>query len=143
MRRVYLPLLLLAALALPARAQSADSVAATIRALERAAMDRSDDGDGGEAFLQLSAEDVVYMDPHLEQPIHGLPALTAYYRGLPRGTPQPAHGRMTHVQVHVVGEAAVLTYNYLSARNWNVTEVYRRTGQDWRIIHSHFSYLKP
>ncbi|HEX9105834.1 MAG TPA: nuclear transport factor 2 family protein [Longimicrobiales bacterium] len=120
-----------------------DSVAATIVALERAAMDRSDDADGGEAFLQLSAEDVVYMDPTLAQPIHGLPALTAYYRSFPKRPPQPTHGRFANVQVQVAGEVAVLTYNYLSVRNWNVTEVYRRTPAGWRIFHTHFSYLKP
>jgi hypothetical protein len=118
-----------------------DSVEARIVALERAAMDSSDAADGGEAFLGLSSEDVVYMDPTLDKPIHGLSALTAYYRSAPRGT--PTRGRMANVNVQVAGDAAVLTYNYLHRRNWNVTEVYRRTPAGWRIIHSHFSYLKP
>jgi len=138
---VALGLALLAAA--PGRAQvPADSVAATIVALERAAMDRSEAADGGEAFLQLSADDVVYMDPTLEKPIHGLAGLKTYYRSLPRMAPAP-HGPMVNVQVQAVGEVAVLTYNYVGQRNWNVTEVYRRGDHGWRIIHSHFSYVKP
>jgi ketosteroid isomerase-like protein len=49
---------------------------------------------------------------------------------------------------------AVLTYNILNyikrpdgseaaATRWNVTEVYGRVDGRWRIVHSHFSFVKP
>ena len=47
--------------------------------------------------------------------------------------------------VQVVGEGAVLTFNYVSYSGetefrWNCTEVYRRDGDDWHIIQTHWSY---
>ena len=48
-------------------------------------------------------------------------------------------------QVQVAGDAAVLTFNYVSyggsedAYRWNCTEVYRRTGDRWEIIQTHWS----
>jgi hypothetical protein len=50
-----------------------------VLAMERAALDRSDKGDA-EGFLEISHPDVVYFDPFLEKPIHGLVELSAYYR---------------------------------------------------------------
>jgi ketosteroid isomerase-like protein len=56
---------------------------------------------------------------------------------------------MSNSKVQVAGDVAVLTFNYATAsersrgRGWNVTEVYRRTPNGWRIIHTHWSYLKP
>ena len=51
-------------------------------------------------------------------------------------------------KVQVVGDAAVLTFNYISydaddrQSLWNCTEVYRRTGSTWKIIQTHWSYTK-
>lgn len=48
--------------------------------------------------------------------------------------------------VQVVGDAAVLTFNYASygrsgaPSRWNCTEVFRRTDDAWRIIQTHWSY---
>jgi predicted Abi (CAAX) family protease len=28
-------------------------------------------------------------------------------------------------------------------REWNCTEVYRRTGSDWHIVNTHWSLTKP
>jgi ketosteroid isomerase-like protein len=120
-------------------------VASTILALERAALDRSDRGDTG-GFIELSAPDVTYIDPMLDQPIHGLPALTAYYHGFPPY--EPIHGKMTNAKVQVYGEVAVLTFNYASrtashVTHWNATEVYVHGANGWRILHTHWSYIKP
>jgi hypothetical protein len=48
----------------------------------------------------------------------------------------------------VAGDAAVLTFNYVGyvgeeVHRWNCTEVYRRTGDTWRIIQTHWSLTKP
>jgi len=134
-----------------ARGQSLASghadVASTIVALERAALDRSDKGDV-DGFLELSDPDVTYFDPMQEQPIHGLAALTAYYHGFPAFP--PSRGEMTNVKVQVAGEVAVLTFNYDFAsraaglvKHWNVTEVYVHGAKGWRILHTHWSYVKP
>ncbi len=45
------------------------------------------------------------------------------------------------------GDAAVLTFNYVSyleenEDRWNCTEVYRRNGDRWQIIQTHWSYTQ-
>ena len=134
-----LPLLPLVALA----AQPSD-VAATIIAMERAALDQSDKLDP-EGFLKISDPGVVYIDPALERPIVGLENLRKYYKSFGgSGTPTP--GEMQNPNVQVTGDTAVLTFNYRrkdgKGPRWNATEVYRRTKAGWRIMHTHWSFNK-
>jgi hypothetical protein len=42
--------------------------------------------------------------------------------------------------VQVIGDAAVLTFRYVSygsedAMRWNCTEVYQHSGDGWKIVH--------
>lgn len=120
--------------------------ASEILALERAALDRSDRGDPG-GFLDLSDPDVVYLDPYLEKPIYGLAALRDFYRSFGEG--ETGRGEIQHPKVQVWGDTAVLTFRYVSTSDrsrrvtrWHTTEVYRRTGGQWRIVHTHWSLLK-
>lgn len=135
-----LPLLPLVALA----AQPSD-VAATIIAMERAALDQSDKLDP-EGFLKISDPGVVYIDPALERPIVGLENLRKYYKSF-GGSGTPAAGEMLNSNVQVMGDTAVLTFNYRrkdgKGPRWNATEVYRKTKDGWRIVHTHWSYIKP
>ena len=120
-------------------------VASTIKAMERAALDRSDKGDVG-GFLENSDSDVVYIDPFNDKPIYGKDALASYYLKAYEGF-QPTHGEMSNISVQVLGDAAVLTFNYKSpnkpANGWNCTEVYHLTAQGWRIAQTHWSFVKP
>lgn len=135
--------LLLAALLPPA---AAADIPTTIIAMERAALDRSDAGDV-KGFLEISAEDVVYMDPALDRPLIGLKALTEYYGRFP--AEKPSHGVMSAPHVQVLGDVAVLSFHYVSAAGtptqkvWNATEVYRKTGTVWRIVNTHWSLTDP
>lgn len=135
-----IPLLPLVALA----AQPSD-VAATILALERAALDQSDKLDP-EGFLRISDPGVVYIDPGLERPIVGLENLRKYYKSFGGGG-TPAPGEMLNSNVQVMGDTAVLTFNYRrkdgKGPRWNASEVYRKTRDGWRIVHTHWSYIKP
>ena len=56
------------------------------------------------------------------------------------------------VQHH--GDAALLTFNLVSyvaqpdgkeraVARWNSSELYARVDGQWRIVHSHWSYIKP
>ena len=113
-------------------------------ALERAALERWGKGDPG-GFLEICAPDVVYFDPSLERRIDGLAALTRYYEGL-WGTVSFQRFELINPQVQVVGDAAILTFNYASygaagvPSRWNCTEVFRREADVWRIIQTHWSY---
>ena len=143
MLAAVLPLILGAA-GSPAQSHS-ENAASTIKAMERAALDRSDKGDVG-GFLEISDADVVYIDPFNEKPLYGKDALASYYAKVYEGF-QPTHGEMSNIRVQVLGEAAVLTFNYKSpnkpANGWNCTEVYHRTEQGWRIAQTHWSFVKP
>jgi len=133
-------------LLLLASASAAPDTEATIIAMERAALDRSDAGDV-RGFLDITAEDVVYMDPALDRPLIGLKALTDYYAKFPPY--EPAHGIMSNPKVQVLGRVAVLSFHYVSAAGtprqkvWNATEVYRKTGKVWRIVNTHWSLTDP
>jgi len=120
-------------------------VAATIIAMERKALDQSDQLDP-EGFLKISDPGVVYIDPGLERPIVGLDNLRKYYKSFgSSGTPAP--GEMLNSKVQVMGDTAVLTFNYRrkdgKEPRWNATEVYHKTKDGWRIVHTHWSYIKP
>jgi ketosteroid isomerase-like protein len=103
-------------------------------------------------WLEISADDVIYIDPGLTSPIVGKKTYIQYL--------EPLRGKIfydaseyvkPHVSVH--GDSAVLTYNYHSLSKdpngtlqrssfWNTTEVYRLVAGEWKIIHTHWSYIQ-
>lgn len=118
-----------------------------IVAMELAALERWCKGDPS-GFLEISAPDVAYFDPFLERRLDGLAALTRYYEGLRGKVSAPRH-EMVAPLVQRIGDAAVLSYNFNSwggnenAYRWHCTEVYRRSGETWRIVHTHWSLVQP
>lgn len=123
-----------------------DGPADIIIALERAALDRWGRGDPS-GFVEISASDVVYFDPFLAKRLDGRDALAAYYEGI-RGQVSIARYELIDPCVQCVGDAAVLTFNFVSyggnedAYRWNCTEVYRRAGESWEIIQTHWSFTQ-
>jgi ketosteroid isomerase-like protein len=114
-------------------------------AMERAALKRWLSGDPS-GFLEISAPDVVYFDPMIERRLDGLEALTAYYEPL-RGKIFASRFELLNPLVQLIGDAAVLTFNFVSYAGsegrvmfWNCTEVYRRTHGTWRIVQTHWSH---
>ena len=61
--------------------------------------------------------------------------------------------RMLEPRVQFRGDVGLLTFNLLSHGRtpagqptlvrWNSTEVYARSNGKWKIIHSHWSFIKP
>jgi hypothetical protein len=125
--------------------QAADT-AATIIAMERAALDRWGKGDPG-GFLEISAADVVYFDPFLDARLDGREALARHYEPL-RGQIAIARYEMDNAKVQLAGDAAVLTFNFVSwggtedAARWNCTEVYCRREGRWQIIQTHWAFTR-
>ena len=116
-----------------------------ILALERAALDRWGKGDP-DGYLELSAPEVNYFDPFVARRLNGIAALTDWYAQI-RGKIQIGHDEIVDPHVHVIGDAAILTFQFVSqgsegSKRWNCTEVYRRTAEAWKIVHSHWSFAK-
>ena len=123
-----------------------EKLANEIIALERAALDRWGSGDP-DGFLEISAEDVVYFDPFQPRRLNRIAELRALYDTI-RGKIRVDRYELIDPKVHLDGNIAVLTFNYVSRggegeMRWNTTEVYRREVRGWRIIHTHWSLTQP
>jgi len=121
------------------------NITSHIIAMECTALERWIHGDPA-GFLEICAADIVYFDPYREKRVDGLEALTALYREL-WGKVLLDRFELLNPLVQVVGDAAVLTFNYVSYAGeteyrWNCTEVYRRNGDQWQIIQTHWSYTQ-
>ena len=103
-------------------------------------------------WIEISADDVVYIDPGLSAPIVGKAAYIQYLEPL-KGQIFYDKSEYVNPNVAMYGKTAVMTYNYHSLKNnsdgqlqrtsfWNTTEVYRLIGDEWRIVHTHWSYIQ-
>lgn len=118
----------------------------TLIAAETAALRRWAAGDP-DGFLEICDSEVTYFDPFVPQRIDGLAALRAYYDTL-RGQVKADHFELHAPTVVASDTLAVLSFNFTSTGGndryrWNCTEVYRRTGDAWRIVQTHWSLVQP
>jgi uncharacterized protein (TIGR02246 family) len=132
-----------------------DKVDDIIIAQERAALDRWITGDP-DGYLALYVTDVTYFDPFREKRVDGLEAmqaLVAPMRGVKLPFTEPRY-EMIDPKVQRYGEVALLTFNVVSyakppgrpetaVARWNATELYRQIDGTWKILHSHWSFVKP
>jgi uncharacterized protein (TIGR02246 family) len=122
-------------------------------AMEKAALDRWGKSDP-QGLLDLYAKDVTYFDPGRDKRVDGLDAMKALY-GTIAGKIKVQRYDMIDPKVQRVGDVAILTYNLVDdvvlmptgptkmKVAWNVSTVYAPVDGQWKIVHSHFSYLKP
>jgi len=131
--------------------EDAQAIAEEILALEDSAMEQWRQGNPMR-WVEISADEVTYIDPSLTAPVVGKDAYTRYLEPL-KGTIFYDGSEYVDPRVAIHGDTAVLTYTYHSLRNdddgrpqrtsfWNTTEVYHRFGEEWRIIHTHWSYIQ-
>ena len=116
---------------------------ATILARERAALDRWGKGDT-DGYLEISAPDVTYFDPFVKNRLDGIASLEAWYEPI-RGKIHIDRDEIVAPRVQMIGDAAILSFQFVShgsegAKRWNCTEVYCRSGAEWQIVHSHWSF---
>jgi ketosteroid isomerase-like protein len=123
--------------------------------IERSALDRWITFDP-EGYLDLYTLDVTYFDPSQESRIDGLEAMRRYYGPIKdlKGTIREPRYEMISPKVQAHGEIAILTFKLINygkradkpetvLARWNSTEVYTQINGQWKIIHSHWSYIKP
>lgn len=131
-------------------------VAEHIISLERSALDRwiRADPDG---YLSIYTKDATYFDPFRDKRLDGLDelhVLSAAMRGIELPFTEPRY-EMISPRVDVDGSTALLTFNLVNygkptgsaeelvLARWNATQVYRRLNDEWRILHTHWSFTQP
>jgi ketosteroid isomerase-like protein len=120
-------------------------ISETIIALEKRALEKWNHGDPS-GYLDLSADDVTYFDPSLEQRLDGLDNLKKYYEPI-KGQVNVSRYEMLNPKVAATKNMAVLTFNLNSYKGdkvfkWNCTEVYRLEPDGlWKIVQTHWSFL--
>lgn len=130
--------------------KGAESAANAIFRLEDGAMEQWRQGKPL-AWAEIAADDISYIDPNLTAPVIGADAYRAYLKPL-TGKIAYDESEYVHPRVARYGDTAVLTYNYHSLRRnrqgvlertsfWNTTEVYSRIAGQWRVVHTHWSYI--
>lgn len=112
----------------------------------RAAMNRWYKGDPS-AYAELFADELTYFAPVIEGRLEGIGDLKNLFAPI-AGQINVARFEMLNPKLQLHGDLGVLTYQlneYASGGSatarWNATQVYRRIGQQWRIIHAHWSVL--
>jgi hypothetical protein len=150
---LYLALPLIGlSLTLSCQRNSDSDVTAEIIALERASLDRWGKGDPA-GYLEKFAPEITYFDPAVEKRVDELPAMRAHLVPL-TGKIRVDHYAMIAPKVQRHGQVAVLSFNLISygkdrqgaedvPTRWNSTEIYAQIDGTWKIIHSHWSYIKP
>lgn len=122
----------------------------TLLALENAAMERWRNGDPW-GFIELSSQQITYIDPGQTKPIIGHEAYSANMQQV-EGKIHYQRSEFIDPCVVAVEDAAVLSYNYRSSvlaedgavlgqTPWNATEVYFRLDGQWKIVHTHWSFI--
>ena len=152
MRRNIVGLLIGSSFVLGPHGHAQTDVAQTIIAMERAALDRWGKGDP-QGFFEIMAPGQTYFDPMTEKRIDGQPDLKRYMAPF-TGKIRIERIEMIDPRVQQSGDMAVLTFNLndygsqvgdgpKGTSRWNSTEVFQRINGSWKIIHSHWSLLKP
>lgn len=114
-------------------------------ALEHVALDGWIHGNPDPNFA-LFSEDITYFDSGVGKLLDGLPAVKAYFDQY-RGKPLYDSYEIRNPKVQGSPEIAVLTYrlvihNGMTETPFHCTEVYRKQGKQWRLIHSLFTKEK-
>jgi ketosteroid isomerase-like protein len=151
MTKVLAPLLICALLC-AASCKTDDYSPDKIIALEKAALDRWGKGDP-QGYLEIMAADLTYFDPFLEKRLDGLGTMQEFLKPF-TGKIKVDRFDMLNPKVQRDANMALLTFNLLSfvkqpdgtekvVARWNSSEVYRKINGEWKIIHSHWSFIKP
>ena len=137
------------------RTQGTDNVSTQIIAMERAALDRWIKLDP-QGYLDLYVTDLTYFDPTTDKRVDGLQAIQARLAPM-KNAKVPFTDRryeMIDPKVQRLGDVALLTFNLVNygklpdrpesvVARWNSTEVYGRIDGKWRLMHSHWSFVRP
>ena len=96
-------------------------------------------------YADLFADDLTYFAPPTGGRLEGVDALRASYEPI-RGKVNVPRYEVSNSKLQLHGDVGVFTYHLddypsdgTAGGRWNATEVYRRDGDEWRIVHAHWS----
>ena len=130
-----------------------DELRREIVALEQAALNRWNQGDPT-GYLDAYAPEVSYFDPTTGKRIDGIEAMRYHFAPLV-GKVKVERYDMQNIIAKPYRDTVVLSYNLYNTgamfdgkpvdpnRPWNSTKVYARINGQWKIVHDHWSYIKP
>ena len=117
-----------------------------ILSLEMTALDRWCVGDPW-GWAEISAGDIIYIEPQLTRPLVGASEFHAYLRTAEGRLHSPRTG-IIRPRIVIKEDTAVLTYickfdddPQNIEESWNVTSVYFKQEGEWRLVHGHRSTL--
>jgi uncharacterized protein (TIGR02246 family) len=129
------------------------NIAEMVLGLERSANERWNKGDCT-GYFEIYSEDLTYFDPVVARVLVGRKTVEAHIRGIYKN-PHIIRSEYLNPEVTVSDDCqmAVLSYNLRNfiadeaggekiQAHWNSTEVYRHSGEKWRIVHSHWSFVQ-
>ena len=125
-------------------ASNSEDLKAFILSLEEQALKLWNRGNP-DGFIELSSDDVVYIDPAFKNKLEGKKALEEYYNSI-RGKVEIDRYKMIEPTVLLSSDVAVLAYDYEAYRGdrtfrMHCTEVYKLdSSEQWKIIHTHWSF---
>ena len=137
----------------PSPGMAADDVAGVIIAMTRAGLDRWGKGDI-QGPLELYAPGITYFDPVQEKRLDGIEAMRKIYAPF-AGKLKIGHYEMIDPKVQRYGGVAILTFNLIDdvirqpsgpgniRVPWNCTQVWTQIDGKWRVVHEHWSFIKP
>ena len=113
-------------------------------AQERAALDCWSRGDTL-AYAERLADNATYFDHATSERLQGLPAIRKHVSAFQDKINIPRHEIINPV-MHRSGDLAALAFNWdpygpdgKRVMRWNATSVYRRIGDEWRIVHTQWA----
>ena len=97
-------------------------------------------------YIELCTDDVTLFAPGTNGRLAGRAAMRKMYAAA-EGKIVVPHVEIVDPKIRVFDDSALLTYTVREfakgdpapSGRWDTTELYRRVGDDWRIVHAHWS----
>ena len=115
--------------------------------LEKAALDKWFKGDTSGYEALWSNRSFTYFDAVVTKRVDDKETIRAFLKSID-GKLHAGYYEFLYPRVQASNDMAVLTYQLYSKTNlidmeYNVVEVFQKEGDDWRVVHSTWSFIRP
>lgn len=115
--------------------------------LEKAALDKWFKGDTSGYKALWSSHSFTYFDAVVEKRVDDYKAITEFLESIDGKLFADSYD-FVNPRVQAVSDMAVLTYQLFAKTNlidmeYNVVEVFQKEEDDWHVIHSTWSFIRP